>query len=66
MFEFCIKGIWFEWNGAHTVNVYFDPADMRAGGDGYNTDVFSLDYSRDDLTELDAMVAALEWMNVNV
>ena len=62
MLEFCIDNVWFEWNGTHTVNVYFDPADKRAGGEGYNTDVFSMNYGRDDYTETEIVAAAMEYM----
>jgi hypothetical protein len=53
MFEFSIGGYGFEWNYGHTVNVFLY---------GVNTDAFSLDYGRDDLSEGDAMIAALEWI----
>lgn len=53
MFQFSIGDIDFEWNGSYTVNVFVG---------GYNTDVFSLDYGRSDLSEADAMLAALDWM----
>ena len=66
MFEFAIDNIWFEWNGAHTVNVFFDPADIRAGGNGYNTDVFSLNYGRDDYTPQEVLVFAYDWIQEQI
>lgn len=53
MFKFAYAGFDFEWNRSYTVNVF-----LR----GENIDCFSLDYTRDDLTEGDAMVAAAEWV----
>lgn len=53
MFKFYIGDYSFEWNRSYTVNVFIN---------GYNIDVFSLDYSRNDLTEGDAMVAAVAWV----
>ena len=55
MFLFSIYNVRFEWNGAHTVNVY----NVR----DENVDVFSLNYGRDDYTEPEVMAAAWEWMN---
>jgi hypothetical protein len=53
MFFFSIGSVSFEWNWAHTVNVF----------DSYNNnvDVFSLDYGRDDYTPADVMAAAYDW-----
>jgi len=53
MFYFSIGSVSFEWNWAHTVNVF----------DSYNNnvDVFSLDYGRDDYTPADVMAAAYDW-----
>lgn len=65
-FEFSIGGYGFEWNYAHTVNVYrldFDAwADSRGAID-YRTeiDVFSLNYGRDDYSKYEVMAAALDW-----
>jgi len=53
MFKFAYAGFDFEWNKSYTVNVF-----LR----GENIDCFSLDYSRNDLTEGDAMVAAAAWV----
>lgn len=53
MFKFAFAGFYFEWNGSHTVNVFLRDK---------NIDCFSLDYSRDDLTEGDAMIAARDWV----
>jgi hypothetical protein len=66
MFEFSIDGIAFEWNGAHTVNVFFDPTDERAGGEGYNFHIFSLNYARDDYTPQEVMAHAYDWMMTDV
>ena len=52
MFRFSIEELGFEWNGAHTVNVFM-------GED--NIDVFSLGYGRDDWTREEVMSAALDW-----
>ena len=53
MFYFTIGNIGFQWNWAHTVNVF----------DAYNAnvDVFSLNYERDDYTPADVMAAGYEW-----
>ena len=53
MFYFTIGSIAFEWNWAHTINV-FDAYDK-------NVDVFSLNYERDDWTPAEVMAAAYEW-----
>lgn len=53
MFHFSIYGFSFEWNGAHTVNVFQG---------GHNVDVFSLNYGRDDYTEKEVMALAYDWM----
>lgn len=57
MFRFAIKHYWFSWNGAHTVNVYHN---------GEEVDVFSLNYGRDDYTEVEVLVAAYEWYKENL
>jgi hypothetical protein len=54
MFQFSIHDYAFEWNYSHTVNVFVN---------GKNIDVFSLDYSTNNNTRLDAMAAALDWMD---
>lgn len=71
MFEFTICGFGFEWNGAHTVNVYRMDYDRWADTNGTadyrtNIDCISLDYCRNDHTAVEAMAAALEWVNTNV
>ena len=53
MFSFAIDNITFEWNGAHTVNVY------NSRGD--NVDVFSMHYGRDDYTQPEILLAAYEY-----
>jgi hypothetical protein len=55
MFQFTILDYSFEWNYSHTVNVW--------DWDGKNIDVFELDYSTNNNTRLDAIAAALDWMD---
>ena len=57
MFDFTIGNYGFEWNGSRTVNVF---APLLG-----NIDVFSLDYSTEYNTRLDAMAAALDWIDTN-
>ena len=68
-FEFTIGDKAFEWNYAHTVNVW----DIRYGGDPYayiplppnhfyNPNCFSLNYARDDYTKAEVMEYALDWL----
>ena len=60
MFQFTISTTAFEWNGLHTVNVW--DMGMASWDEWEEIDVFSLDYSHDNHTRLDAMAAALEWL----
>lgn len=70
MFEFSIGGFGFEWNGAHTVNVFLLDYDQWADSFGVidyrrPVDVFSLNYGRDDYTKSEVLSAALEWLDLN-
>ena len=63
-FEFTIDDKAFEWNYAHTVNVWhIDSSEQRALGEYIHPDCFSLNYGRDDYTPAEVMAHALEWMN---
>ena len=61
MFQFTIHDYAFEWNYSHTVNVY--KMGVASWDEWKNVDVFSLDYSTNNNTRLDAMAAALDWMD---
>jgi hypothetical protein len=56
-FDFTIGDKAFEWNYAHTVNVW------DRGVHYLNPNCFSLNYGRDDYTPAEVMAHALEWMN---
>ena len=62
-FDFTIGDKAFEWNYAHTVNVWDIDLLDYALGHRLNPDCFSLNYGRDDYTPAEVMAHALEWMN---
>jgi hypothetical protein len=57
MFQFSIGPYQFEWNWAHTVNVF--------NSYGENIDVFSLDYGKNNYTPQEVLVSAYEWWNTH-
>lgn len=59
-FVFTIGDYAFEWNRAHTVNVWSIDSTYRDEWDAM--DPFSLGYDRNDWSEGEAMLAALEWI----
>ena len=61
-FEFTIEDRAFEWNYAHTVNVW----DILYPECLINPNCFSLNYGRDDYTPAEVMAYALEWMTNDV
>lgn len=58
MFNFSIEQYGFEWNGAHTVNVFVPILG--------NIDVFSLNYGRDDYTPQEVMAYAYEYVQERI
>ena len=66
-FEFTIGDKAFEWNYAHTVNVWdVSSSNDFYGVSFYNPNCFSLNYGRDDYTPAEVMAYALEWMTNDV
>ena len=53
MFTFSIDCYDFEWNGAHTINVFYNRQ---------NVDVFSLNYGRDDYSPQEVLIFAYDWI----